>query len=118
MQGCIAECDVGRQIERKWDKYLGENAQEIGWDVTVGPTMRQVRNGLGNYFDLLKEVSYSPVMANYLSYRDSKSYDASGYFPDENYAREVTVTGLEPAIPPTHGATLIRGANVLAPRCK
>jgi uncharacterized protein (DUF1800 family) len=32
-----------------------------------------VRNAFGNYFDILKEVSYSPLMAEMLSYLDSKS---------------------------------------------
>lgn len=32
-----------------------------------------VRNSFGNYFDILKEVSYSPMMAEMLSYMDSKS---------------------------------------------
>ena len=32
-----------------------------------------VRNAFGNYFDILKEVSYSPMMAEMLSYVDSKS---------------------------------------------
>lgn len=54
-----------------------------------------VRNAFGNYFDILKEVSYSPMMAEMLSYRDSKSkpyvFKTTGNvaFPDENYAREI-----------------------------
>eukprot|EP00586_Coscinodiscus_wailesii_P017163 CAMPEP_0172518280 /NCGR_PEP_ID=MMETSP1066-20121228/290722_1 /TAXON_ID=671091 /ORGANISM="Coscinodiscus wailesii, Strain CCMP2513" /LENGTH=2420 /DNA_ID=CAMNT_0013300633 /DNA_START=56 /DNA_END=7314 /DNA_ORIENTATION=- len=54
-----------------------------------------VRNAFGNYFDILKEVSYSPMMAEMLSFIDSKStsfvFEDSGShaFPDENYAREV-----------------------------
>ena len=32
-----------------------------------------VRHAFGNYFDILKEVSYSPMMAEMLSYLDSKS---------------------------------------------
>jgi len=54
-----------------------------------------VRNAFGNYFDILKEVSYSPMMAEMLSYMDSKSSsfvyetDGSYAFADENYAREV-----------------------------
>jgi 23S rRNA A2030 N6-methylase RlmJ len=32
-----------------------------------------VRNAFGNYFDILKEVSYSPMMAEMLSYLSSKS---------------------------------------------
>lgn len=32
-----------------------------------------VRNAFGNYFDVLKEVSYSPMMAEMLSFLESKS---------------------------------------------
>jgi hypothetical protein len=32
-----------------------------------------VRNAFGSYFDVLKEVSYSPLMAEMLSFLDSKS---------------------------------------------
>ena len=48
-----------------------------------------VRNAFTNYRDVMKEVSYSQVMASMLSFKDSKSLQASGYFPDENYAREI-----------------------------
>jgi cullin-associated NEDD8-dissociated protein 1 len=48
-----------------------------------------VRNAFGNYRDLLREVTYSPVRGDYLSYRDSKSLDRDGSYPDENYAREI-----------------------------
>lgn len=54
-----------------------------------------VRNAFGNYRDILKEVSYSPMMAEMLTYRDSRStaylWDSRGRveFADENYAREI-----------------------------
>lgn len=32
-----------------------------------------VRHAFGSYFDILKEVSYSPMMAEMLSFMDSKS---------------------------------------------
>ncbi len=54
-----------------------------------------VRNGFGNYFDILKEVSYSPMMAEMLSYLGSKSSEyiwkahKEVQFADENYAREI-----------------------------
>ena len=54
-----------------------------------------VRNAFGNYRDVMREVTYSPMMAVMLTYEDSKSLqfcvDATGrnMFPDENYAREV-----------------------------
>jgi len=54
-----------------------------------------VRQAFGNYFDILKEVTYSPLMSEMLSYLDGQS---TGYvytvknqlqFADENFAREV-----------------------------
>jgi len=48
-----------------------------------------VRHAFGNFRDILREVTYSPLMANYLTYRGSSSFDFSGSFPDENYAREL-----------------------------
>lgn len=54
-----------------------------------------VENAFGSYRDILKEVTYSPMMAENLSFKDSRS---GGYyvekhgnfsFADENYAREV-----------------------------
>lgn len=47
------------------------------------------RNAFGNYRDILKEVSYSPVMGDYLTYRANKAHSVSSTFPDENYAREI-----------------------------
>ncbi|KAL7569392.1 hypothetical protein ACA910_010477 [Epithemia clementina (nom. ined.)] len=54
-----------------------------------------VKHAFGNYRDVLKEVSYSPMMANFLSFHESKStaYHMSENdiyrHPDENYAREI-----------------------------
>jgi hypothetical protein len=50
-----------------------------------------VRHAFGNYRDVLREVSYSPVMGDYLSYTGSHSfqYRDREIFPDENYAREI-----------------------------
>jgi cullin-associated NEDD8-dissociated protein 1 len=53
-----------------------------------------VRNAFGNFFDILREVTFSPIMAEMLTYKDSKSYayqverNGAKLFPDENYARE------------------------------
>lgn len=55
----------------------------------------QIRNAFGNYRDILKEVSYSPMMATMLSYYRGKSTayiqskDNKLQYPDENYAREI-----------------------------
>jgi len=54
-----------------------------------------VRHAFGNFFDVLKEVSYSPMMAEMLTYLDSKSaafiWSETGElsFADENFAREI-----------------------------
>jgi len=48
------------------------------------------RNAFGNYRDLLEEVTYSPIMAESLTYlRNRKGNPNTGRMPDENYAREV-----------------------------
>ncbi|MEM6580253.1 MAG: DUF1800 domain-containing protein [Pseudomonadota bacterium] len=45
---------------------------------------------LGNFRDLIEEVTYSPAMAIYLTYlRNQKADPATGRVPDENYAREI-----------------------------
>ena len=60
-----------------------------------------VRHAFGNYRDVLREVSYSPMMAEMLSYLDSKSSayvmrtTGSKSFPDENFAREVSFDKLD-----------------------
>ncbi len=52
-----------------------------------------VRNAFGNYRDILREVSYSPMMAEMLSFLDSSSSlyalirEGRVSRPDENYAR-------------------------------
>jgi uncharacterized protein (DUF1800 family) len=54
-----------------------------------------VRNAFGNYRDVLKEVSYSSLMADMLTFKASKStaYEFDRYgtikYADENYAREI-----------------------------
>ncbi len=37
----------------------------------------------------MKEVSFSPTMAEYLTFLKNKGVAASGRFPDENYSREI-----------------------------
>jgi len=54
-----------------------------------------VRNAFGNYLDVLREISYSPMMAENLSFLDSKStaYVWERFnrkeWADENFAREI-----------------------------
>jgi len=47
-------------------------------------------HAFGNYRDLLKEITYTPAMARYLTYlRNRKGDERTGRMPDENYAREL-----------------------------
>ena len=47
-------------------------------------------NAFGNYRDLLEDITYSPAMADYLTYlRNRKGNESKGRTPDENYAREL-----------------------------
>lgn len=48
------------------------------------------RNAFGNYRDLLEDITYSPIMANFLTYlRNQRGDPNSDRQPDENYAREI-----------------------------
>lgn len=48
-----------------------------------------VRNAFGSLRDIIREVSFSPSMARYLTYLRNKKYAYRGTYPDENYAREI-----------------------------
>tara|TARA_B110000091_G_scaffold104172_1_gene113181 strand:+ start:83 stop:1282 length:1200 start_codon:yes stop_codon:yes gene_type:complete len=48
-----------------------------------------VKHAFGNYHDVLREASYSPMMGIYLTFHQNKAYDFVGTYPDENYAREI-----------------------------
>jgi hypothetical protein len=58
-----------------------------------------VRNAFGNYGDILREISYSPLMAENLSFLQSKSaaymWEAQSKvsFADENFARKIDFPG-------------------------
>ena len=65
-------------------------------DISVNYYDIMVRNAFGNYRDVLKESSFSPLMAEHLTYLASKSHgyvyeDDNGRIisPDENFAREI-----------------------------
>jgi len=48
------------------------------------------KNAFGNYRDLMEDITYSPAMGEYLTYRGNRKGDPdSGRTPDENYAREI-----------------------------
>jgi uncharacterized protein (DUF1800 family) len=66
-------------IEIQWVS----NAVAAYWDVIN-------RNALGNFRQLLEDVTLNPAMGVYLSTLDNKKEDRrTGRIPDENYAREV-----------------------------
>ncbi|MEP7196405.1 MAG: DUF1800 family protein [Saprospiraceae bacterium] len=49
-----------------------------------------IKNAFGNYFDLLKQITYHPSMGIYLSHLNNPKTDtARNLRPDENYAREI-----------------------------
>ena len=68
----IGDLDVKRGQKEVWFAY---------YDIFV-------RHGFGNYFDILKEVAYSPMMGTYLTFKGSKSFASDGLPADENFARE------------------------------
>ena len=48
-----------------------------------------LRNAFGNFRNILREVTWNPVMGDWLTYRGNKKFDHNSNYPDENYAREV-----------------------------
>lgn len=48
-----------------------------------------LRNAFGNFRNILREITYSPLMGRYLTYAGNTAFDFRGTYPDENYAREI-----------------------------
>jgi hypothetical protein len=48
-----------------------------------------VRHAFGSFRDVLREVTYSPVMGVYLDGLKNKAFDFAQSLPNENYAREI-----------------------------
>ena len=46
-------------------------------------------NAFGNFRTLLQQISTSPAMGVYLTFRNNQKANAAGALPDENYAREL-----------------------------
>ncbi len=66
-------------LDNRWRHFTGAAYQDL-----------LENNAFGNYRTLLEQVSTSPAMGEYLTYRDSrKANPATGQQPDENYAREI-----------------------------
>ena len=57
-----------------------------------------MRNAFGNFRDVLREITFNPLMGRYLTNTGSSSFDYNGRFPNENFAREImqlfSATGL------------------------
>ena len=45
-----------------------------------------VRNAFANFGDILREVTYSPVIGESPTYKGNLAFDYRNYYPDENYA--------------------------------
>lgn len=66
-------------INAPWRQFMAGHY----WDVLEA-------NAFGNYRQLLSDISLSPAMGFYLTYRgNAKANTATGSEPDENYAREL-----------------------------
>ena len=48
-----------------------------------------VHNAFGNYRDILREISTSPIMAAFLTFERNSAFSVDRKYPDENYAREI-----------------------------
>jgi uncharacterized protein (DUF1501 family)/uncharacterized protein (DUF1800 family) len=48
-----------------------------------------VRHAFGNYLEVMRDVSYHPLMGTYLSFRGNRAFAVANTYPDENYAREI-----------------------------
>nr|WP_136249465.1 DUF1800 domain-containing protein [Ningiella ruwaisensis] len=64
---------------------LGIFPQTVGYYQDV-----LAEHAFGNYQDLLQAITYTPAMAEYLTYLgNEKADETTGSVPDENYAREI-----------------------------
>ena len=49
-----------------------------------------LKNAFGNFYDLLRDITYSPAMGMYLShFQNPRTIPEENQHPDENYAREI-----------------------------
>jgi len=71
-----------------------------------------VENADGSLFDILKNITYSPMMGTYLTYEGSEQFDKeSGNFPDENYGREIMQLFSVGMVPLNPDGTPVAGAD-------
>ncbi|MEO1041484.1 MAG: DUF1800 family protein [Pseudomonadota bacterium] len=72
-------------ISNQSDNILSDYAEGMAYYQDV-----LIQNALGNYRDLIEDVTYAPAMGFYLTYIGNQKADATiGRRPDENYAREI-----------------------------
>ena len=76
----VTEDDIGQDhLSEAWGTY---------YDIFV-------RNAFSSFFDILKEVAFSPLMGEMLTFEGSKSLayqverNGAEFHPDENFAREI-----------------------------
>lgn len=73
--------------------FVVSDETDATWNRAVGMAEYYdilVRNALGNYRDLLEDVSRSPMMGMYLSHlQNQRALPEEHIRPDENYAREI-----------------------------
>jgi uncharacterized protein (DUF1800 family) len=63
-----------------------------GWNAFSGAAYLDMleANAFGNYRTLLQQISTSPAMGEYLTFRNNAKFNTrTGALPDENYAREI-----------------------------
>lgn len=71
---------------------VGIDGLSGGWRAFSAANYQDIleRNAFGNYRQLLEEVTTSPAMGEWLTYRGNRKADPkTGSLPDENYAREI-----------------------------
>ncbi|MFA7280645.1 MAG: DUF1800 domain-containing protein [Sterolibacterium sp.] len=71
---------------------VGIDGLSGGWRAFTAAHYQDIleNNAFGNYRKLLEEVTLSPAMGEWLTYKGNlKANPASGALPDENYAREI-----------------------------
>ena len=65
------------------DNFAGQNEMWLNlYDIFV-------RHAFGNFRDVLREVTYNPIMGDYLTFKRNRAFDESNNYPDENFARRL-----------------------------
>ncbi len=91
-QAVFSDAQLGERMT--WALYQIMPAYDrdarIGWAANLVYMDLLKKNAFGTHRDLLEDVTYSPMMGNFLSsLKNDKGDESAGIFPDENYAREV-----------------------------